>query len=79
MDNWPAHPGLSIMFQMRDEWCVRGQSQKVIGGNEFLPIVEKVCPEIPMFRFTSLTGVPVSAWRRAKAIGDSVNLDLFMA
>jgi len=33
---------------------------------------------IPIFRQTSATRVPVSAWRRAKAICSSVNFDFFI-
>jgi len=39
---------------------------------------KKVCSEIPIFRQTSMTRVPDSAWRRAKAICSSVNFDFFI-
>jgi hypothetical protein len=42
------------------------------------PQRKKVCSEIPIFRQTSETPVPVSACRRAKAICSPVNLDVFI-
>lgn len=41
MDKWPAHPGLPIVYQGREERHVQGQFQKVNGKNEFLPSEEK--------------------------------------
>jgi transposase len=50
--------------------------KKRLSGDEALP--ENVASLIPIFRHTSWTLTPVSAWRSAKIICDSVNLLRFI-
>ena len=58
--------------------CLRRRSSETPSPSYFFFQRKKVCSEIPIFRQTSMTRIPASTCRKAKAICFSVNFDFFI-